>query len=121
MVGLTQTQTSAPEVTNEGDEHKASFPSQKEEYGINGSSSSPLEIFAQEASNNAKTISDFLRSNDLDHPSFERNAPVDAFTSAPKDVLTARSKLTEAAQKLLDLARGPQEYIPNLAVNVSKI
>ena len=119
MVVSTQTLAPAPEAIKHSYEHNLSQPVRNEANGINYSLPSPLESFAQEAIDNAKTISDFLRSNDLPHPSFARDAPANAFLSAPDDVLAARSKLTEAALRLLQLTRGPQEYVPNLAVNVS--
>ena len=116
---LTQTLVPAPEAIKDSYEHTVSQPTRKEANGVDCSLPSPLESFAQEAIDNVKTISEFLRSNDLPHPSFARDAPANAFLSAPDDVLAARSKLTEAALRLLQLAQGPQEYIPNLAVNVS--
>ena len=121
MVALTQTLAPALEAIKDSHDHNVSQPTKKEKDGVVCSLPSPLESFAQEATENVKTISDFLRSNDLPHPSFARDAAANAFLSAPDDVLAARSKLTEAALRLLQLARGPQEYIPNLAVNVSNL
>ena len=118
MVVLTQTMVPAPEVSNDSFEDNACRSIGKEPNGVDRSMPSPLEIFAQEAIDNARTISTFLRSNNLPHPSFERDAPANAFLSVPKDVSSARSRLTEAALRMLQLAQGPQEYIPNLAVNV---
>ena len=118
MVVLTQTIESTPEMSNDSYEDTACRSIGKETNGVDCSMLSPLEILAQEAIDNAKTISTFLRSNNLPHPSFARDAPANAFLSAPKDVSSARSRLTEAALRMLQLAQGPQEYIPNLAVNV---
>lgn len=80
----------------------------------------PLESFAQEAKENADIVSDFFRNNSLPHPSFAADAPANAFVSVPDNVIAARAKLTEASLKLLQMVQGPQEYIPNLAVNVRK-
>ena len=115
---LAQTTAPAPEVIEDNYNHKISQPIKKQANGVNGTLPSPLESFAQEATESVKTISDFFRSSNLPHPSFAREAPANAFLSAPDEVLTARSRLTEAALRLLQLAQGPQEYIPNLAVNV---
>lgn len=95
-----------------------SQPVRKEANGVDHNLPSPLENFAQEVMDSVTTISNFFQTNHLPHPSLARDAPANAFLSAPDDVLTARSNLTEAALRLLQLAQGPQEYIPNLAVNV---
>ena len=118
MVILTETAAPTQKSIKDIYEHNVSPPVAKEAGGIDCSQPSPLESFAQEAIESVKTISNFLRSNDLPHPSFARDAPANAFLSVPEDVLAARSRLTEAALRLLQLARGPQEYLPNLAVNV---
>ena len=118
---LSQTLAPALEAIKDNYDQNVSQAIGKEKGGVDYSLPSPLESFAQEATENAKTISEFLRSNDLPHPSFARDAPANAFLSAPDDVLAARSKLTEAALRLLQLARGPQEYIPNLTENVSSL
>lgn len=118
MVFLTQTMAPIPEATKDNYGHHVGQPAREEANGADLSLPSPLEVFAQEAVDSVKTISGFLRSKDLPHPSFARDAPANAFLSAPNDVLVARTKLTEAALRLLQLAQGPQEYIPNLAVNV---
>ena len=109
----------ASEAIKQSYEHDCGPSVGKKAIGIGHSLPSPLESFAQEATDNAQILGDYLRSHNLAHPSFERDAPANAFLSAPNDVLAARSKLTEAALRLLQLAQGPQEYIPNLAVNVS--
>ncbi|MCJ1264299.1 hypothetical protein MMC22_004170 [Lobaria immixta] len=121
MVDLTQTLAPAPEAIKDSYEHNVSQPIRKEANAVDYSLPSPLESFAQEAIDSVKIITDFLRSNDLPHPSFARDAPANAFLSAPDGVLAARSMLTEAALRLLQLARGPQEYIPNLAVDVQYV
>lgn len=119
MADLTQTLAPAPEAIKDSYEHNVSQPIRKEANAVDYSLPSPLESFAQEAIDSVKIITDFLRSNNLPHPSFARDAPANAFLPASDDVLAARVKLTEAALRLLQLARGPQEYIPNLAVNVN--
>ena len=109
----------ASEAIKESYEHDCGRSVGKKANELDYSMPSSLEGFAQEATDNARIIGDYLRSNGLPHPSFERDAPANAFLSAPNEVLAARSELTEAALRLLQLAQGPQEYIPNLAVNVS--
>ena len=107
-------------LTTEGRDQTSSTPIRaKGHSGPDASKFSPIESFAQEAKDNAKLVSEYFRDKDLPHPSFAFNAPPNAFESAPDDVLAARTRLTEAALRLLQLAQGPQEYIPNLAVNVS--
>ena len=66
-----------------------------------------LESFVQEATDNAQILGEDLRSHTFAYPSFERGAPTNVFLLAPNDVLAARSKLTEAALRLLQLAQGP--------------
>lgn len=119
MVALTQTPAPAPEAIKDTYKENGSQPIKKDVNGTGPSIPSPLESFAQEATDNAKIISEFLRSNGLPHPSFAKDAPANAFLSAPDDVLNARANLTEAALRLFQLAQGPQEYIPNLSVNVN--
>ena len=80
--------------------------------------SSPLEDFAREVVESVTTISNFFRGAGRPHPSLARDAPANAFLSAPDHVLSERLKLTEAALRILQLAQGPQEYMSNLAVNV---
>jgi 6-hydroxytryprostatin B O-methyltransferase len=81
---------------------------------------STLEEFADQIPANAKVISDFLRSNGLPLPSFERDAPTTTIpASAPSEVRAARQKLMEGALRTFQLALGPSEYLPNLAVGVS--
>lgn len=101
------------------EDDRASQPTRKETNGVDHGLPSPLETFAQDAMNSVTAISNFFRSKHLPHPSLARDTPTNAFLSAPDEVHTERSKLTEAALRLLHLAQGPQEYIPNLAVNVS--
>ena len=114
----TQTPVLNPEVGERMDERNSDQTIRTTVNGVNHSLSSPLESFAQEALDNAKTISDFFRGNDLPHPSFARDALPNAFLSAPENIVVARARLTEAALRLFQLARGSQEYISNLSVNV---
>ena len=119
MAVLTQTHNLATEAVKDKFELNSSQQIGKEANTVNGSLPSPLESFAQETVDNAEVISKFFRNHGLPHPSFARDAPANAFSSTPDDVLAARSKLTEAALRLLQLAQGPQEYIPDLTVNAS--
>ena len=106
MVVLTHTLAPAPEAIKDSYEYIVSQPIRKEANRVGCSLPSPFESFAQEAINKVKTISHFLRSNDLPHPLLARDTPANAFLSAPDDVLIARSNLTEAALRLLQLAQG---------------
>lgn len=81
------------------------------------SSASPIEDLAEQVAVATKTLSEFLRSNGHGQPSFDREAPSTTLPpAAPKEILVARQNLTEAALKLYQLATGPSEYLPRLAV-----
>lgn len=81
---------------------------------------SPIEVLAEQASQHAKEISDYLRATNHPHPSFERDAPATTLPpSAPNNMKEARVKLTEAALKLFQLAIGPAELLPDMMASVS--
>lgn len=81
---------------------------------------SPLENLAHQVMENSKIMSDFLRSSGHPQPSFEREAPPSTLPDfAPEHIRDARTKLMEVALRTFQLALGPKEYIPNLAVGVS--
>lgn len=117
MTILPETMIAAQEAI---EDNRESQPTRKKANGVDRGLPSSLENFAQDAMDSVTAISNFFRSKQLPHPSLARDTPTNAFLSAPDEVLTERSKLTEAALRLLQLAQGPQEYIPNLAVNVSR-
>ena len=104
----------ASEAIKESYEHDCGPSVGKKANNIGYSLLSSLETFAQEATDNAQmTTCAATTLHTL------RSKGTHQLLSASNDVLAARSKMTEAGLRLLQLAQGPQEYIPNLAVNVS--
>ena len=82
-------------------------------------SESSLEALATKIQENASRISAFLRGSDHSLPSFNVDAPTTTLpASAPAEVHAARQALMDAALKAFQLAAGPSEYLPNLAVGV---
>lgn len=82
-------------------------------------SPTPLNDLADRVKANAAAITGFLQSNGFPQPSFERDAPaVTLPASAPIDAKKARQALMEDALRIFQLAIGPSEYLPNLAVGV---
>lgn len=80
----------------------------------------PLKDLAEQIATCSTAISTFLRSQGHPHPSFNRDAaPITLPDSAPDEVKAARLALMEASMNMFQLAVGPSEYLPNLAVNVS--
>ena len=67
-----------------------------------------LEKLAETCLATAKTIKQYLASNGLPQMSFDQNGPP-VFPAATKDIQFARLTLQEAAQRLVDLAAGPEE------------
>lgn len=96
----------------------------------NGGTSQKIEVYSQESTletlasqvqENAKTVSDFLRSSGHAAPSFASDAPATSIpASAPPEIGAARQALMGAALQIFHLAAGPSEYLPHLAVGVSK-
>ncbi|CAG8212627.1 unnamed protein product [Penicillium salamii] len=67
---------------------------------------------------NAQLVSTYLRSEGHPVPSFGRDsAPKAVPASAPGEVQAAREALLDASMKMFQLASGPSEYLPNLAVH----
>lgn len=78
-----------------------------------------LNELASSISSNAQIVSTFLHSEGHQAPSFNRDAASTVVpATAPTDVQKAREALLEASMKMFQLASGPREYLPNLAVNV---
>ena len=67
-----------------------------------------LEQLAETCLATAKTIKQYLASNDLPQMSFDQNGPP-VFPAGNKEVQFARLTLQEAAQRLIDLTAGPEE------------
>ncbi|KAH8432997.1 uncharacterized protein LDX57_010632 [Aspergillus melleus] len=84
----------------------------------NGTTSeSLLEDLATKIQENAGRISSFLRDNGHTLPSFNVDAPATTLpASAPTEIHAARQALMEAALQTFQLAAGPSEYLPHLAV-----
>ncbi|KAJ5504021.1 hypothetical protein N7463_006895 [Penicillium fimorum] len=77
-----------------------------------------LNELASSISANAQVLSTFLHSEGHPIPSFERDAAPKAVpASAPGEIHAAREALMDASMKMFQLASGPSEYLPNLAVN----
>jgi 6-hydroxytryprostatin B O-methyltransferase len=78
-----------------------------------------LSELASSISSNAQIVSTFLHSEGHSAPSFGRDAASTVVpATAPTDVQVAREALLEASMKMFQLASGPREYLPNLAVHV---
>jgi hypothetical protein len=82
---------------------------------------SQLEQLAEAITQNAHLISSFLRDNVLPQPSFELDAPLSTLpTTAPEAISKARQVLMDTAMRIFQLAVGPNEYLPHLALGVCK-
>jgi len=78
-----------------------------------------LEELSEQISKKASIISQFLRSNSYPQPSFDRNGPIITLPAgAPQEVRVARQSLIDASLKIFQLAVGPAEFLPNIAVGV---
>jgi 6-hydroxytryprostatin B O-methyltransferase len=81
---------------------------------------SPMEDLAFQISSSAKTITEYLKSQNQRQPSFDRDTPNDVFPrDCPQEIIKTRQSLIEASLKIFQLATGPGEFLPNLAVGVS--
>ncbi|KAF3403574.1 O-methyltransferase bik3 [Penicillium rolfsii] len=77
-----------------------------------------LSELASSISSNAQIVSKFLQSEGHSAPSFEGDAASTVVpATAPTNVQVAREALLEASMKMFQLASGPREYLPNLAVH----
>lgn len=101
------------------------LPSPVSQEGWGGSDTEPaaktdlLNELANSISTNAGLISTFLHSESHPIPSFQRDAATTAVpASAPGEIQAAREALLDASMKMFQLASGPSEYLPNLAVHV---
>lgn len=103
----------------------SSVPSSVSEGSTNPKSLTPrkgdlLIELASSISTNAQIMSIFLYSEGHNVPSFDHDAASTVVTAnAPTDVKVAREALLESSMKMFQLASGPREYLPNLAVHVS--
>lgn len=79
----------------------------------------PLEELSAKISKNAGIVTQHLATNHLPQPSFNDDGPsVILPTGSPQEVLAARQDLIGASLELLQLAIGPSEFLPNLAIGV---
>lgn len=86
------------------------------------SQESMLEVLASQVQENAKVVNEFLRTSGHAAPSFASDAPATSLpASAPPEIGAARQALMGAALQIFHLAAGPSEYLPHLAVGVSKV
>ncbi|KAJ5967104.1 S-adenosyl-L-methionine-dependent methyltransferase [Penicillium viridicatum] len=95
-----------------------SGPQEKLLRSCNGTTSeSLLEDLSTKIQENACRVSSFLRCNGHSLPSFNVDAPATTLpASAPTEIHAARQALMEAALQTFQLAAGPSEYLPHLAV-----
>ncbi|KAB8218550.1 S-adenosyl-L-methionine-dependent methyltransferase [Aspergillus novoparasiticus] len=83
----------------------------------NRHSPSLLEKLANEILQKSTQISSYLAANHHAQPSFDRDAPITCIPSnAPPEIRKARQDLMEGSLKAFQLATGPSEYIPHLAL-----
>ena len=86
---------------------------------MGSASISTMEELGNKVSTNATILTNFLRSNSWAEPSFDRNSPTTTLpATAPENIRVARQSLIEASLKIFQLAIGPSEFLPNLAVGV---
>lgn len=85
-------------------------------------SPSPLEALSQIIAQNASVVSQHLKANNLAQPSFESDGPsVIIPRNSPQNVIKAQQGLIAAALEISQLAIGPSEFLPNLALGVSSL
>jgi 6-hydroxytryprostatin B O-methyltransferase len=86
----------------------------------NSDNSSPLEELSLTITHNANIVSQYLKANDLPQPSFNSDGPaVVVPKNSPQTVIKAQQELIAAALEISQLAIGPSEFLPNLALGVS--
>ena len=79
----------------------------------------PLEALSLTIANNASIVSNYLESYQLAQPSFDSDGPCTVVPSdSPPNIQQARQNLIAAAQEMVQLATGPNEFLPNLATGV---
>lgn len=82
--------------------------------------SSPLELLVGDLGRQTKTLTDYLRSNGLPEPSFQRDASIVVLSAdAPEEIQAAREQLMDHALQIFQLVAGPSEYVDNVQINVS--
>ena len=79
----------------------------------------PLEQLSDVIGDNARTVSQYLASQNLPQPSSRSDGPsVVVPKDSPQSVHEARQKLIAASLEMLQLALGPGDFVPHLATEV---
>lgn len=79
-----------------------------------------LEELSLTITHNASVVSQHLKANNLPQPSFNSDGPsVVIPRDSPQSVIKAQQDLIAAALEISQLAIGPSEFLPNLALGVS--
>ena len=79
----------------------------------------PLESLSWRITKHSSIVSEYLRAQALPQPSFASDGPSTVVPrEAPQYVRQAQQQLVSAALELSQLALGPSEFVPNLALGV---
>lgn len=80
----------------------------------------PLEELSWKITKNASVLSQYLGANNLPQPSLDGDGPSTVVPKdAPQHIRQSQQHLISASLELLQLAVGPSEYLPNLALGVT--
>ncbi|KAL9056773.1 MAG: hypothetical protein Q9162_002744 [Coniocarpon cinnabarinum] len=80
----------------------------------------PLEELSWKITKDAGVVSHYLAANNLPQPSFNADGPSTILgRTAPQGIQQARQNLIASSLELFQLAIGPTEFLPNLALGVS--
>jgi hypothetical protein len=78
-----------------------------------------LEQLALQVAGLTYTVSQFLKDNNHEQPSYSAAGPYGFPATTPNDVKAAREKLLEITQTLHDVVLGPEENLRRKATEVS--
>ena len=79
----------------------------------------PLEELSWRISKNASFVSQYLGMQCLPQPSIDGDGPsIVVPGDAPQSIQQARQQLIAASLEMMQLAIGPSEFVPNLALGV---
>ena len=81
---------------------------------------SPWKLYAEQVSAAAEIVDSYYREQNLLEPTagYTQSVSLSLPPSAPQDILVARQTVIDSASKLQQLAIGPNEYLPYLALQV---
>lgn len=80
----------------------------------------PLEELSWDITKNASVVSQYLQAHDLPQPTLDADGPATTIPkNSPLGIQRARQNLIESSLRMFQLAVGPSEFLPNLAVGVS--